>query len=367
MIAIKHRQRLWFKAIAIGVVCLLTLNSISWAMPKHTLAAQSRFNLFSTNNGLGLQNNATILYAVNGLKELISSDTLSQGSIARLNKSVGTKFHDTNIAIGTDFEEGELRSKGKREYKLFTFGFQKENIEIETLFLPDHTNLTPEEKDELKERFKVKNDTDRAYLDCPGLEGVWFVNPTTKQSATVRKVKRQQDSIFREGGDELAMAGLSDVALRGRGIVTKADAEGADLELPSEPSPNLDARPGQVVGDKCRTVVTWLRDQSLGLILGLLVADVIATIFLIVKLPNPRTTESQFDRNATKVESDSDIENIGDPAVLVERLRKWDRKIQAAKKLVELAETDPAKTIPILVKNASAGYGECSASSVLVK
>jgi len=125
MISNKYRHRLWFKTIAIGVVCLFTFNSIAWSMPEHTLAAQSRFNLFSTHNGLGLQNTATLLYAVNGLKELITSDTLSQGSIVRLNKSVGTKFHDNNIEIGTDFEESALKSGREREYKLLLLDLKK--------------------------------------------------------------------------------------------------------------------------------------------------------------------------------------------------------------------------------------------------
>ncbi|NQT22014.1 MAG: hypothetical protein HQ579_01095 [Candidatus Omnitrophica bacterium] len=171
MISNKYKYRLWFKAIAIGLVCLFAFNSISWSRPESTLAAQSRLKPFFEKHGLGFQNIATVIYAAGELKNLITSDSLREGQIVRLN----SKLQNPDVEIEREIKQGVLKCTGK-EYSYAVFRFKKENKTIHALFLKDHANLTPEELKELR-----ITEEEVYHLDCPSLEGVWFINNELSQ------------------------------------------------------------------------------------------------------------------------------------------------------------------------------------------
>ena len=188
-----NRCSLLFKATAIALVCLFLVNDLSWAIPQSynapaqaTLAIQSRFKPFFEKHELGFQNMTAVIYASGRLKELlidkhVLDDITLNREIIRLNRL----FPDGSVKIREGIQDGRLKGpdgKDGKAYKYAVFDFvkEKETRTINVLFLADHTNLTP---DELRQLRVIKKDKkghtiidERYHLDCPGLEGVWFMN-----------------------------------------------------------------------------------------------------------------------------------------------------------------------------------------------
>ncbi|MBL7158605.1 MAG: hypothetical protein ISS91_03765, partial [Candidatus Omnitrophica bacterium] len=180
MISNKYRHRLWFKAIAAALVCLFTFNTISWSLPESTLAPYLRLAPFFEKNKLDFQDRAALICAAGELKELIASGVPRPGEIVRLNR----KFQDAglNIKIEKEITQGFIKGKdgnSGKEYVRAALCFKKTNRLIEAFFIKDHASFRPEELQELG----IKEDQAH-HLDCPGLEGVWFVNPVPTQESS---------------------------------------------------------------------------------------------------------------------------------------------------------------------------------------
>ena len=164
---LKNNHSVLSKTIALAILCLFLVNDIAWADTSATtsLAAESRLKPFFEKYGLDFQNLATVVYTAGELKDLLMSDTLRQSHIMHLNKL----FPDGAIRIERDLMQGSLKSGEVYNYAIFHF--EKERKTINVLFIRDHDKLTDDELLELR----IKKD-ETYYLDCPGLEGVWFVN-----------------------------------------------------------------------------------------------------------------------------------------------------------------------------------------------
>ena len=180
MFICKSRYSTLFKAITLVLVCLFVINDIAWAQnssgyssssSSSTLATQSRLKPFFEKYGLDFQNIATVSYVAGELRKMVVSSDIREGNIVRLNNRY---FPKGEIEIDSKIETGSLTS-GKR-YACVTFDFKKEGKQIKALLLKDYTPLTPQDLEELK-KFKINNTTDIGHLSCPGLEGVWFINP----------------------------------------------------------------------------------------------------------------------------------------------------------------------------------------------
>ena len=156
-----------FKAVAMGMVCLFTFNSISWSLPGSTLAAQSRLKPFFKRHGLGFQNIATVVYVSGRLKDLLAAEIIRESHIVKLNRL----FPDDRVEIEKEVKTGHLKCTGK-QYQYAVFHFKKESKVINMLFIKDHDKLTNAELQELG----IKTDRDRTHFLSPGLEGVWLIN-----------------------------------------------------------------------------------------------------------------------------------------------------------------------------------------------
>ena len=172
------RSNLIFKSISLVLVCAFLASDISWAAPsdynhpqQSTLAPELRLKPFSIKHGLDFNNVFAASYMAAELRKLFLAGTARPGQIISLNKR---RFPNGEVEINPDMEEGTLSSGNK--WALAEFNFKNESKRIKVLLLKDYTDLTPQDLDELT-KFKIKNDIDIAHLSCPGLEGVWFINP----------------------------------------------------------------------------------------------------------------------------------------------------------------------------------------------
>ena len=190
MSSYKSRYSVLFKAIAIVLVCLFAVNDDAWAQPtasyspsNSTLAAQSSFNRitpFFKKNGLDFKNRAGLIYAVGRLNGLFTDQNFNNVEIRRaINKLNSQIFRDGTVRIDETIQDRKLIGK---EYKCVTFNFVKDEKIVEVLFLKDYDKLPTEKQAELRKELRIK-DEEKHHLDCPGLEGVWFINPARQDSA----------------------------------------------------------------------------------------------------------------------------------------------------------------------------------------
>lgn len=169
----KNRHSLWLKTMAMVVVCLFLVNDIMYAQPdlaKSTLSPQSRLKPFFEKHGLELQNIATIIMAASELKGLVIDKKVREGAIYTKIEALNKLFQNGEVEIEKKILSDVFKCSGK-EYKYAVFHFKKEKKTFNILFFEDHTALTPAELAELGIQ-----DTEKHHLDCPGLEGVWFVS-----------------------------------------------------------------------------------------------------------------------------------------------------------------------------------------------
>jgi len=178
MIIYKNRYSVLFKAIVIVLVCLFIVNDIAWTRPANqsfsisTLAVQSRLNPFFEKYGLNFRKIVTVSYVASELRKMAMAGDIRESHIVRLNRKY---FPSGEIEISSkEIEKGNLSSEKK--YVCVIFYFKNEKKRIRALLLEDYAGFTPQDIEELK-KFKIKNDADIDHLTCPGLEGVWFINP----------------------------------------------------------------------------------------------------------------------------------------------------------------------------------------------
>ncbi|MDD5440098.1 MAG: ATP-binding protein, partial [Candidatus Omnitrophica bacterium] len=157
------------------------VSDISWALPSRydrpgqaTLAPYSRMASFFTANNLGFRNIASAIYAAESLKKILidqnsSDDIAIKREIIRLNNLPSAGAVKIDEKIYEDRLKGPDGKAGKA-YRYAVFNFAKESAKINVLFLAGHEKLTPDERAQL-----VITDDKKHHLDCPGLEGVWFV------------------------------------------------------------------------------------------------------------------------------------------------------------------------------------------------
>jgi len=105
-------------------------------------------------------------------------EKIRQGHINRLNENLRNSLYGEAIEIDAKAIENGKLSSGQK-FAIAVFNFKKEGQKIRVLFLRNYTgraSLNDQDLDELN-GFGIKNDIDIGYLDYPGLEGVWLVNP----------------------------------------------------------------------------------------------------------------------------------------------------------------------------------------------
>jgi len=176
MYVYKSRYSLLFKATGWVLVCLLLANDISWASPpdpnppQSAIAAQSRFKPFFEKHGLEFQNISTVVFVTSELKNLLATKKAREGRIYARIRSLNQLFPDGNVEIEPKIKEASFKCSGKG-FKYAVMHFKKEKKTFNILFLEDHAALTAAELSELR-----IEDRDRCHLDCPGLEGVWFID-----------------------------------------------------------------------------------------------------------------------------------------------------------------------------------------------
>ena len=191
MFTIRNRYTLLFRAIALVMACLFLANDIAWTDPSAfsrstqtaTLAPESRLNPFITRHLPAFQDRVALICAVGKLKKLVNDVEVRESHISRLNKELRASLRNEAIEIRMPEQLHKLPS-GIR-YALVEFNFKNHGQKIQALFIKNYTEssaLTAEDLTELEERFGIKNATDIGHLDCPGLEGVWFVNPRIRLS-----------------------------------------------------------------------------------------------------------------------------------------------------------------------------------------
>jgi len=184
----KNKYSILFKTIVIIVVCLFLVNDIVWANPSRlsdssqnaTLAPELRLNPFFDKHLPNFQDRMALIYATGELRNLVRSGEVREGHIVRLNNELRERLQSEAVEIDGVVKAGSLTS-GK-QYTIAVFNFKEDGKKIEVLVFKDYTNssdLTAKDREELK-GFGIKTDIDIGHLDCPGLEGVWFINPATK-------------------------------------------------------------------------------------------------------------------------------------------------------------------------------------------
>lgn len=182
----KSKYNILFKAIAIALVCLCVFNDVSWSLQsdpgitteQSTLAAQSRLKPFFETHGLEFQNMASVIMAAGTLKGLVIEKKMHEGPLYKQIEGFNRLFDNGSVEIEKQIGTAVLKSTG-REYRYATFYFKKESQKVKVLFFEDHAGLTPAELAELD-----INDAEKYHLDCPGLEGVWFIADSLR-AATV--------------------------------------------------------------------------------------------------------------------------------------------------------------------------------------
>jgi len=181
MLSKKYSVNIARKIVSLFVLGAFMFGDVAWALPRSserpeqaTLAPYSRLAQFFTAKDLDLKHRASVIYAAGSLKKLFvsqtSSDTEIQREIVRLNRY----FEPGTVRLDEEIYNGRLKGpQGEegRSYRYLIFNFTKESAKVRMLFLPDHSLLTPDELAQLG-----IDDNKRHHLDCPGLEGVWFVS-----------------------------------------------------------------------------------------------------------------------------------------------------------------------------------------------
>ena|GEM_PF-253017 len=172
----KKVNKIWFRELARvygkdersqDLVRLVKPSAVSKSASKLEIPeTKTMLGLFFQTLGsdLDFQGRAMITYATRRLKKFITANILRESHIMRLNKLLSK----TGIGIYPEIHEGKIGCTGKT-YKYVTLSFKKINKTINVLFFEDHANLTSPEIEELG----IK-DEEKHYLDCQGLEGVWF-------------------------------------------------------------------------------------------------------------------------------------------------------------------------------------------------
>lgn len=203
----KTKCSILFRSITISLVCLFIASDITWAQAcpsssygpssnATTLAVQSRLKPFFEKYGIDFQSIALVAMAANKLKNSIIVEKKREGSLYTDIRSLNNLFPNGGIEIEKQIKTDNFKCSGK-EYKYAVFHFREAQKTINVLFLEDHTALTAEELRELR-----INDTEMYNLDCPGLEGVWLINPAT---APIHATQQPLLSTRKKAGKEFPL------------------------------------------------------------------------------------------------------------------------------------------------------------------
>ncbi|NQT22929.1 MAG: NAD(P)-dependent oxidoreductase [Candidatus Omnitrophica bacterium] len=175
------------RVVSIGVVCLFVVNSFVWANPpqvdptRTSLGPESRLRPFFEKHGLDFRNISTVIYAARRLRDLIINERAEDVAIRREINRLNKILPDGAIRIEERIKTGALQKDNGEDvrnypYAVFCFKDPSGNEKvINALFFSDHSQLTDYELRQLR-----ITDVEKHYLDCPGLEGVWFVNPAAE-------------------------------------------------------------------------------------------------------------------------------------------------------------------------------------------
>ena len=137
---------------------------------------------FFKKHELGFKNIAAVTMAAKALKYLIIDKNEKERAIRKKIEELNESFHNSEIEIEIErqIKTGIFKCSGK-EYKYAVFHFKEEKKTINVSFLEDRAALTSAELAELRIQ-----DTEKHHLDCPGLEGVWFINSVLSQNSQNR-------------------------------------------------------------------------------------------------------------------------------------------------------------------------------------
>jgi len=251
MLGHKERYSVLFKAMAGALVCLFLLNDLAWAIPQDrssfqqaTLAPESRLNPFYSANKIEFAYQAASTMSAMKLNKIIRTGKFRQGEIAGEIQSLNQSFEERKINFKIDnvIQNGNFKCSG-REYRYAIFHFGKGRRE-QVYFLGDHGTLTDEELRELRiiKRDEAGNEiNERYHLACPGLEGVWFVDPD-KESAHGRASARRGGPADLPGQPPQRVAANTAADVGGDRV--SLDAAMQDNGLPRSPWQTRSARSG---------------------------------------------------------------------------------------------------------------------------
>lgn len=170
------------KSIAISLILAFIFEPIAYAqdlpashsiISQATLAAELRLKPFFEANKLEFQNMFGVIYAARRLRELLIDEHVSDDiKITREINRLNRLFPDGSVKINENIQPAALQSG--RAYKCAVFKFDGSKKPVNVLFFPDYTPQNKLKPDELRE-LRI-DDEEKHHLDCPGLEGAWFVN-----------------------------------------------------------------------------------------------------------------------------------------------------------------------------------------------
>ena len=190
--SLKYKNNMVFRIIAIAMVCLFLVTSVTFAdlYKSSTLAPESRLNSFFDKNGLDFKNAATVMLVAGQLRNMIVNGEASQGNIMRLSQL----FTNGEVEIEKDIRQDSLQCSS-RAYDYAIFNFKKEKKVVKVIFIKDHDRLTEDELLELG----IKTGEDKQYFnspDNPALRGVWFAAQDIWLERAARVVENARNCII---------------------------------------------------------------------------------------------------------------------------------------------------------------------------
>jgi len=215
-------------------VCLFLVNDIDWATPSGypnsleiitTLAAESRLKPFFEKHDLGFQNIFSVYCVTAELRNLIRKREARDSDIARLNRNLPQdEIQIEREAAESRFVETASFESTGRDYKYTIFNFKKAKKRVKVAF----TNRNLEDSELLNLGIKTKNDID--HFSSPGLEGVWFINPTSQVKPAIEAsadLTTLVNRLVQEIGSRQAPAWMAQHYRPGR-VLISAEREGND-------------------------------------------------------------------------------------------------------------------------------------------
>lgn len=165
----KVNNIIWIRTIISIIIITLLCPDFAIAEQENYLAAESRLNPFFSKHGLGIGNISIVTMSAARLKKVLFEKRGKNitDEIEELNRLLS----NAGIEIEPGIREYVFRCTRKK-VKYVVFNFVKDQKKICGLFLEDHHSLNRSELEEIG----VK-EAEEHYMECPGLEGIWFVNP----------------------------------------------------------------------------------------------------------------------------------------------------------------------------------------------